>query len=82
MQIGVVQLGITLNNVKKEIDSALRRILFLSFVILLIGVFLAWLLSNYITRPVNKVVRLLNDISAGEGDLSQRGKHDPAARWA
>ncbi|MBA1245565.1 methyl-accepting chemotaxis protein [Pseudomonas japonica] len=38
----------------------------------LIGIILLWLTASGVTRPVNKVAGMLEDIASGEGDLTQR----------
>lgn len=71
-RIGVVQLGITLKNMQKDLGVAVKEILVISFVIVIVGIILALFLSQIITGPINKVVNLLNEISSGDADLSKR----------
>ncbi len=70
--IGVVQVGITLNNMKKVIAAAIRRTMLYSTIIIILGFILAFWIGSFISAPINKVVTVLNDISEGEGDLAQR----------
>jgi methyl-accepting chemotaxis protein len=70
--IGSVQVGITLNNMKKEISSSIMKTLLYSAVIFIVGFILAYWFGTIIAAPIRKVVELLTDISQGEGDLSQR----------
>lgn len=70
--IGTVQLGISLTNMKRDIRNAINRTVFWSFLIFVGGVLLAFWIGTIISAPIKKVVTLLNDISEGEGDLSQR----------
>ncbi|MDD1963793.1 methyl-accepting chemotaxis protein [Pseudomonas putida] len=38
----------------------------------LLGLALTWLAASGITRPINTLARMLNDIASGEGDLTRR----------
>ncbi|GFE60454.1 methyl-accepting chemotaxis protein [Geobacter sp. AOG2] len=40
--------------------------------ILVLSIFLSWLVSRTITRPVKEVVETIRDIAQGEGDLTKR----------
>ncbi|OLU15179.1 chemotaxis protein [Pseudomonas sp. PA1(2017)] len=42
----------------------------------LIGLVLIWLTASGVTRPINEVAHMLEDIASGEGDLTQRLRYD------
>ena len=70
--IGAVQIGITLSNMKKDIAAVIRRTMLYSTIIIALGFILAYWIGSVISAPIKKVVTVLNDISEGEGDLTQR----------
>ncbi len=70
--IGTVQIGITLDNMKKDIAAAIRQTIMYSSFIIIGGFALAFWLGSLISAPIRKIVSVLNDISQGEGDLTQR----------
>ncbi len=70
--IGAVQIGISLNNMKKDVRTAIGKTLIASTLILFAGIVLAFWFGTVISAPIRKVVALLRNISEGEGDLSQR----------
>lgn len=70
--IGAVQVGITLSNMKKEIAASIRKTVLYSALIFVVGFVLAFWIGSVISAPLKKVVTILNDMSEGEGDLSQR----------
>ncbi|MBV7564559.1 methyl-accepting chemotaxis protein [Pseudomonas sp. LR_1] len=42
----------------------------------LIGLILIWLTASGVTRPINQVAHMLEDIASGEGDLTQRLRYN------
>lgn len=70
--IGAVQVGITLSNMKEDIASVIKRTMAYSTIIIIAGFILAFWIGSIISAPIKKVVTVLNDISEGEGDLTQR----------
>ena len=61
---------------QKNASRSYRHALFVLLSVLtagiLVGIALAWLIGNSITRPVNAAVEGLKDIAQGEGDLTKR----------
>ena len=61
---------------QKNASRSYRHALFVLLSVLtagiLVGMALAWLIGNSITRPVNAAVEGLKDIAQGEGDLTKR----------
>jgi methyl-accepting chemotaxis protein len=70
--IGSVQVGISLNNMKKELSASVQKTVLFSALIFVVGFILAFWIGTLISAPVKKIVMLLDDISQGEGDLTQR----------
>jgi len=48
------------------------KVLAVALVACLAGLVLIWLTASGVTRPINEVARMLEDIASGEGDLTQR----------
>ncbi len=42
----------------------------------LVGLVLIWLTASGVTRPINEVAHMLEDIASGEGDLTQRLRYN------
>nr|WP_288454482.1 methyl-accepting chemotaxis protein [uncultured Pseudomonas sp.] len=42
----------------------------------LVGLILIWLTASGVTRPINEVAHMLEDIASGEGDLTQRLRYN------
>lgn len=53
-------------------DIINKNILISSVIALIVGALLGYLFAVYITRPVHNIIHLVNDLSGGEGDLTQR----------
>jgi methyl-accepting chemotaxis protein len=58
-----------IENVKSE---ATTQLLVTSILALIVGMALAWFLTQSITTPIKKFIDMLKDIAQGEGDLTQR----------
>ena len=56
----------------REHQSSLLTMLAIGLGIALLGILAIWLASAGITRPLRRMVRMLDDIAQGEGDLTQR----------
>jgi len=56
----------------REHQSSLLTMLAIGLGIALVGILAIWLASAGITRPLRRMVSMLDDIAQGEGDLTQR----------
>ncbi|MCE1246942.1 MAG: methyl-accepting chemotaxis protein [Firmicutes bacterium] len=64
----IVGTGLFIDDVQNEIAALSRQILFVSLIVALVILFLAYTIANYITRPLKDVVNALDGMS--EGDLN------------
>ena len=62
----------TSNDLQEEASGASRKVTVGMSIGLLIGVIIAFLISRMITMPINEAVNAMEDLSEGEGDLTQR----------
>ncbi len=69
-RIGQLYLALSLADLHDRIGKSRRTIAMLSLVIFIFGVIAAFFISTAITRPLNKMIRIIEQIS--HGDLSQR----------
>ncbi|NIM18223.1 MAG: response regulator [Candidatus Aminicenantes bacterium] len=69
-QIGMLFLGISLENLRSQVASSRATIASVSSVIFVLGVLVVFFISTVITRPLKKMVRTIEEISSG--DLSRR----------
>ncbi len=70
--IGVMQIALDRSQYVEAIARLRNSTLFIAAVALLIGLALAWFVSRSITCPLRDTVRAMDDIAAGDGDLTQR----------
>ncbi|MDQ7986037.1 methyl-accepting chemotaxis protein [Pseudomonas sp. G34] len=56
--------------------SGTFKALAVALVACLVGLLLIWLTASGVTRPINEVARMLEDIASGEGDLTQRLRYN------
>lgn len=68
--IGNIFLGLFLKNLRTQIEKSQLTITYVSVVIFILGVAAIFLTSTLITRPLKKMTRTIEEISAG--DLSKR----------
>ncbi|MCM0081726.1 methyl-accepting chemotaxis protein [Geomonas sp. Red32] len=68
----VIGTGVYISEVNKEMRAIEMAIGGGLFLVLLLGLGLAWGISRSIARPVNAVVESIKDIAQGEGDLIKR----------
>jgi PAS domain S-box-containing protein len=71
-EIGVLFLGYSLKELKKETSSIKDSIGLVSLAILIIGISFVILIGNYMTKPLTRMVETVKKI--GDGDLSQRAQ--------
>ena len=71
------------NELMAQADSTTQQVTILLIIGLLIGGFIAWLVTCLITSPLKKAVSAMKDIAEGDGDLTQRlavkGRDETAA---
>jgi methyl-accepting chemotaxis protein len=71
--IGVLYTGIKKSEYFKSFNSLTMNILLLTSIITLCtALFWMWLVNSMITKPMNYVIRRIEDIVEGEGDLTKR----------
>ncbi len=58
--------------IENSAASARNTVLILLSMAIIVGVFLAVILPNLISGPINKITKQLKEISQGEGDLTKR----------
>lgn len=68
--VGTLYLGLSLDNVQKEISESRTAMLTLSLLLFLIGIAAVMLISAYLTNPIKRFVRSIKEIS--DGNLSRR----------
>jgi two-component system, cell cycle sensor histidine kinase and response regulator CckA len=68
--LGTVYLGIDLGNLNRETTQSRRAVALLSLLILGAGVLLSVIISTAMTKPLSRMVKIVEKI--GEGDWSQR----------
>ncbi len=56
--------------------SGTFKALAVALIACLIGLVLIWLTASGVTRPINEVAHMLEDIASGEGDLTQRLRYN------
>jgi PAS domain S-box-containing protein len=69
-QIGDIFLGLSLKNLRVQIEMSRETITYLSSAIFILGVVLVFLISTVITGPLKKMAHTIEEISSG--DLSKR----------
>ena len=74
LPLGVVMQDLEqlLAELDREHQSSLLTMLMIGLGIALAGILAIWLASAGITRPLRRMVSMLDDIAQGEGDLTQR----------
>ena len=68
--IGRLYLGLSLEEVRKEIDRSRGTIAFISFIVFVMGVVAVFGISTIVTRPLSHMVETTKQIS--QGDLTRR----------
>ncbi|MCK4224581.1 MAG: HAMP domain-containing protein [candidate division Zixibacteria bacterium] len=71
-KIGVVQIGMSLQHMRKDIADMKRIIVLLTFLVVAVGVLLTIFLVNIFIRPVKRLVHATERVASG--DLSQMVK--------
>jgi len=56
--------------------SGTAKTLGVAMIACLVGLILIWLTASGVTRPINEVAHMLEDIASGEGDLTQRLRYN------
>ena len=74
--IGVLEVAMDRSYYAAAIVSQRNEAAIIGILALLIGVFFSFVLTRTISKPICDVVIALNDIAAGEGDLTQRLNED------
>lgn len=74
--IGVLEVAMDRSYYADSISSLRNETIVIALFALLIGVFFSFVLTRTISKPICDVVVALNDIAAGEGDLTQRLNED------
>lgn len=74
--IGVLEVAMDRSYYANAISDQRNETVFIAAIALLIGVFFSLLLTRTISKPICDVVIALNDIAAGDGDLTQRLDED------
>jgi len=74
--IGVLEVAMDRSYYASAISSQRNETLVIGLLALLIGVFFSFVLTRTISKPICDVVVALNDIAAGDGDLTQRLNED------
>lgn len=74
--IGVLEVAMDRSYYADAISSQRNETLVIAVFALLIGIFFSFLLTRMISKPICDVVVALNDIAAGDGDLTQRLNED------
>lgn len=69
-QIGEIFLGISLAGLRNQIDRSQETIAQISAIVFILGLAIVFFISAVVTRPLNKMVRTIDEIS--RGDLSRR----------
>jgi two-component sensor histidine kinase/HAMP domain-containing protein len=69
-QIGDIFLGLSLRNLRDQIEKSRETITYLSSALFLLGVGLVFLISTVVTSPLKKMAHTIEEIS--KGDLSKR----------
>ena len=70
--LGRLYLGYSLKNLYAELEQAQFTITIITIIILLVGLILARLLSNFVTKPLSKIVTTADKIASG--DLALRSE--------
>lgn len=68
--IATLYIALSLENVKQEISDARNAMFTLSILLFLLGVSAVMIISSYLTKPINKFVESIKEISSG--NLSKR----------
>lgn len=74
--IGVLEVAMDRSYYAGAISNQRNETMVIAVFALLIGVFFSFLLTRMISKPICDVVVALNDIAAGDGDLTQRLNED------
>ena len=74
--VGVLEVAMDRSYYAGAISNQRNETMIISAFALLIGVFFSFLLTRMISKPICDVVVALNDIAAGDGDLTQRLNED------
>jgi methyl-accepting chemotaxis protein len=74
--IGVIEIALNRSEYLGAIERIQNIILVLGFAALVGGLFIAWIISVGITRPLKSAVSAMDDIAEGEGDLTRRLNED------
>ncbi len=74
--IGVLEVAMDRSYYATAISNQRNETLVIAVIALLIGVFFSFVLTRTISKPICDVVIALNDIAAGDGDLTQRLDED------
>ncbi len=70
--IGVIEIALNRSHYLAAIARIQNIILLLGIAALIGGLFIAWIISSGITRPIKRAVNAMEDIAEGEGDLTRR----------
>lgn len=69
-QIGRLYLGMSLANIKSQVETTKKTTTLVSFTFLIFGILAVIFISTVITKPLNKMVQTIEQIT--NGDLSKR----------
>jgi len=70
--IGVMEIALDRTQYATNIVNARNATLFIGAISLMVGLFIAFLISRTIVNPISKAVDAMNEIADGNGDLTQR----------
>lgn len=70
--MGVMVLVMDRTEYIERYEDALAELVVIIVGFLLVGVLVAWLISHSVSKPLRAIRLAMNDISTGEGDLTQR----------
>ncbi len=70
--VGVMEIAMDRSNFVAAINGTRNLTIFIGFVALILGLFVAWYIGRSITKPISNAVYAMNDIAEGEGDLTKR----------
>jgi methyl-accepting chemotaxis protein len=71
-KIGTISMKISLSEVDALVTKAIAQAFWVVLLVSAVAAGLAWVVQQGTIKPINRVVRALQDISEGEGDLTRR----------
>lgn len=71
-KVGTLIIGNSLKEVEEAASRASSNIMWFALLMIVIAAGLGYLFANYLSKPIEKMVRLLKQSAEGEGDLTYR----------